>query len=164
MPLLVTDLLRELRPTAGNRRDRQPLSMKVENHHNVPKVLLGRHSDRTMERKGHVAVALLMAAIGIRFSGLISNAIIVMALLCFAQIGVSAVPSMFWPLPAVVPLRYDHTQECAGRIELLAHDDRGELMISAYVDHPTAVRCSAGAFPATLKGSRCMMPTSRRSL
>ena len=28
-------------------------------------VLLGRHSDRTMERKGHVAVALLMAAVGI---------------------------------------------------------------------------------------------------
>ena len=63
-------------------------------------VLLGRHSDRTMERKGHVAVALLMAAIGIGFSGLISNPIIVMALLCFAQIGVSAVPAMFWPLPA----------------------------------------------------------------
>jgi ACS family tartrate transporter-like MFS transporter len=63
-------------------------------------VLLGRHSDRTMERKGHVAVALLMAAIGIGLSGLISNPIIVMALLCFAQIGVSAVPPMFWPLPA----------------------------------------------------------------
>src|SRR6476659_3873258 len=63
-------------------------------------VLLGRHSDRTMERKGHVAAALLMAAIGIGFSGLISNPIIVMALLCFAQIGVSAVPAMFWPLPA----------------------------------------------------------------
>ena len=27
-------------------------------------VLLGRHSDRTMERKGHVAVALLMATLG----------------------------------------------------------------------------------------------------
>jgi MFS transporter, ACS family, tartrate transporter len=63
-------------------------------------VLLGRHSDRTMERKGHVAVALLMAAIGIGLSGLISNPIIVMALLCFAQIGVSSVPPMFWPLPA----------------------------------------------------------------
>jgi len=63
-------------------------------------VLLGRHSDRTMERKGHVAVALLMAAIGIGLSGLVSNPIIVMALLCFAQIGVSAVPAMFWPLPA----------------------------------------------------------------
>ena len=63
-------------------------------------VLLGRHSDRTMERKGHVAVALLMAAIGIGVSGLVSNPVIVMVLLCFAQIGVSAVPPMFWPLPA----------------------------------------------------------------
>jgi MFS family permease len=63
-------------------------------------VLIGRHSDRTMERKGHVAVALLMAAIGIGLSGLVSNPIVVMALLCFAQIGVSSVPPMFWPLPA----------------------------------------------------------------
>jgi len=63
-------------------------------------VLLGRHSDRTMERKGHVAVALLMAAVGIGLCGLISHPVIVMALLCFAQIGVSAVPPMFWPLPA----------------------------------------------------------------
>jgi MFS transporter, ACS family, tartrate transporter len=60
-------------------------------------VLLGQHSDRTMERKGHVAVALLMAAIGIGMPGLVSNPIFVMALLCFAQIGV---PAMFWPLPA----------------------------------------------------------------
>jgi MFS family permease len=63
-------------------------------------VLLGQHSDRTMERKSHVAVALLMSAIGIGMSGLVSNPIIVMALLCFAQIGVSSVPAMFWPLPA----------------------------------------------------------------
>src|SRR4029078_4394907 len=46
------------------------------------------------------AVALLMAAIGIGLSGLVSNPIVIMALLCFAQIGVSAVPPMFWPLPA----------------------------------------------------------------
>jgi sugar phosphate permease len=63
-------------------------------------VLLGRHSDRTMERKGHVAAALLMAAVGIGLAGLVSNSVLVMALLCFAQIGVSAVPPMFWPLPA----------------------------------------------------------------
>src|SRR3954469_20526524 len=63
-------------------------------------VLLGRHSDRTMERKGHVAAALLMATVGIGLAGIISNPVIVMALLCFAQIGVSAVPPMFWPLPA----------------------------------------------------------------
>src|SRR6201994_3425385 len=63
-------------------------------------VLLGQHSDRTMERKGHVAVALLMAAVGIGMSGLVSSPVLIMALLCFAQIGVSAVPPMFWPLPA----------------------------------------------------------------
>jgi nitrate/nitrite transporter NarK len=53
-----------------------------------------------MERKGHVAAALLMAAVGIGVAGLVSNSVLVMALLCFAQIGVSAVPPMFWPLPA----------------------------------------------------------------
>src|SRR6201995_201611 len=63
-------------------------------------VLLGQHSDRTMERKSHDGVALLMAAIGIGMSGLLSDPIIIMALLCFAQIGVSSGPPMFWPLPA----------------------------------------------------------------
>jgi hypothetical protein len=53
-----------------------------------------------MERKGHVAAALIMAAVGIGLAGLVSNSVLVMALLCFAQIGVSAVPPMFWPLPA----------------------------------------------------------------
>src|SRR6201995_5164270 len=59
-------------------------------------VVLGRHSDKTMERKGHVAVALVMAAVGVGLAGLIGNPVIVMALLCFAQIGISAVPPMFW--------------------------------------------------------------------
>ncbi len=63
-------------------------------------VVLGRHSDRTMERKGHVAAALVMAAVGVGLAGLIANPVIVIALLCFAQIGISAVPPMFWPLPA----------------------------------------------------------------
>jgi MFS transporter, ACS family, tartrate transporter len=63
-------------------------------------VLFGRHSDRTMERKGHVAVALLMSAIGVGLSGLVSSPVLIMALLCFAQIGISSVPAMFWPLPA----------------------------------------------------------------
>jgi hypothetical protein len=53
-----------------------------------------------MERKGHVAAALLMAAVGIGLSGIVTNPLVIMALLCFAQIGVSAVPPMFWPLPA----------------------------------------------------------------
>ena len=66
----------------------------------VSMVLFGRHSDKTMERKGHVAVALLISAIGIGLSGLVSNPVIIMALLCFAQIGLSSVAPMFWPLPA----------------------------------------------------------------
>src|SRR6202022_1427675 len=66
----------------------------------VGMLLLWRDSDRTMERKSHVAAALLMATVGIGLAGLVSNPVIVMALLCFAQIGVSAVPPMFWPLPA----------------------------------------------------------------
>src|SRR3954453_20106831 len=41
-----------------------------------------------------------MATVGIGLAGLVSNPVVVMALLCFAQIGVSAVPPMFWPLPA----------------------------------------------------------------
>jgi hypothetical protein len=43
-----------------------------------------------MERKGHVAATLLMATVGVGLAGLISNPIIVMALLCFAQIGIHA--------------------------------------------------------------------------
>jgi D-galactonate transporter len=63
-------------------------------------VLLSRHSDKTMERRRHVAVALTMAAVGIGLSGFVDNPVLKMALLCFAQIGVSAVPPMFWPIPS----------------------------------------------------------------
>jgi D-galactonate transporter len=63
-------------------------------------VLLSRHSDKTMERRRHVAVALIMATVGIGLSGFVDNPVLKMALLCFAQIGVSAVPPMFWPIPS----------------------------------------------------------------
>src|ERR1700709_2397440 len=51
-----------------------------------------------MCRKRHTGLP--MAAIGIGLSGLVSNPVIVMALLCFAQIGVSSVPPKLLPLPA----------------------------------------------------------------
>jgi ACS family tartrate transporter-like MFS transporter len=63
-------------------------------------VLFGRYSDRTMKRKGPIAVAFLMAAVGFGLTGLVHSPVILMTLFCFAQIGVSAVPPMFWPLPA----------------------------------------------------------------
>jgi len=63
-------------------------------------VLLGRHSDHTGERKMHVAGALVLAAVGIALAGLVSSPVLIVGLLCLAQIGVSAVPPMFWPMPA----------------------------------------------------------------
>jgi MFS transporter, ACS family, tartrate transporter len=66
----------------------------------VGMVLLSRHSDKTMERRGHVAVALAMGALGIGLSGFVDDPVLKMALLCFAQIGISAVPPMFWPIPS----------------------------------------------------------------
>ena len=67
--------------------------------HGAARPSLGQGTIRR-ERKGHVAVALVMATVGVGLSGLVSNPVLVMALLCFAQIGISAVPPMFWPLPA----------------------------------------------------------------
>jgi sugar phosphate permease len=66
----------------------------------VGMVVLSRHSDKTTERRGHVAVALGMAAVGIGLSGFVDHPVLKMALLCFAQIGVSSVPPMFWPIPS----------------------------------------------------------------
>jgi ACS family tartrate transporter-like MFS transporter len=63
-------------------------------------VMFGRYSDRTMKRKGPIAAAFLMAAVGFGLAGLVHSPVILIALFCFAQIGVSAVPPMFWPLPA----------------------------------------------------------------
>ena len=68
----------------------------------VGMVLFARHSDRKVERKGHVAAALCMVGVGIGLSGLIGDPLTKMALLCLAMIGSSALPSMFWPLPSSI--------------------------------------------------------------
>ncbi|MFN5719019.1 MAG: MFS transporter, partial [Bradyrhizobium sp.] len=68
----------------------------------VGMVLLGRHSDKTGERRYHVAGALVLAAVGIGLAGLVSSPVLIVGLLCLAQIGVSAVPPMFWPMPASI--------------------------------------------------------------
>ena len=62
-------------------------------------VWYGRRSDRTMERKGHAAVALAIAAIGIGGSGLLADPILKMAALCVGTFGVFAVLPVFWTLP-----------------------------------------------------------------
>jgi MFS family permease len=62
-------------------------------------VLFSRHSDRTGERKFHVAVALLMLALGIAGGALLDNAVI--RLLCFtlANIGSVSLGPMLYPIP-----------------------------------------------------------------
>lgn len=62
-------------------------------------VLFSRHSDRTGERKFHVAVALLMLALGITGGALLENSVI--RLLCFtlANIGSASLGPMLYPIP-----------------------------------------------------------------
>ncbi len=66
----------------------------------VTMVLWGRRSDRTMERKGHVAIPLAVAAVCIALAGLVANPTLKMALLSVAGFGVFANLPVFWTLPA----------------------------------------------------------------
>ena len=63
-------------------------------------VLLGRNSDRTLKRREHVCFAMIIAAVGVAGAGLVSSPVMVLGLLCLGQIGVSAMPPLFWPLPS----------------------------------------------------------------
>ncbi len=63
-------------------------------------VLLGRASDRSQRRREFVCLSLLLAMIGVGGAGLASSPAVVLGLLCLGQIGVSAMPPLFWPLPS----------------------------------------------------------------
>ena len=63
-------------------------------------VLLSRNSDRTLKRREHVCFALVLAAVGVAGAGLVSAPVLVLGLLCLSQIGVSATPPLFWPIPS----------------------------------------------------------------
>jgi len=66
----------------------------------VGMVLLGRNSDRTLKRREHVCFAMLLAMAGVGGAGLVSSPVMVLGLLCLGQIGVSAMPPLFWPIPS----------------------------------------------------------------
>jgi D-galactonate transporter len=66
----------------------------------VGMVLLGRSSDRTLKRRQHVFGAMLLAAIGVAGAGLVESPVLILALLCLGQIGVSATPPLLWPIPS----------------------------------------------------------------
>ena len=62
-------------------------------------VLFGRFSDRSLRRKQHVALVMLITAVGVGGAGLVSAPVLVLGLLCLGQIGASAMPPLFWPIP-----------------------------------------------------------------
>jgi MFS transporter, ACS family, tartrate transporter len=66
-------------------------------------ILIGRHSDRTRERKGHVAACALIAAtgliIGAAFTG---NLPLLVLSFAFSQVGQRSVMSVFWSIPPLV--------------------------------------------------------------
>jgi hypothetical protein len=72
---------------------------------------------------------------------------------------VAFAPFAFDPLPTDVPLCYDHQPEQrAGRIELLAHNDRGELMIRPMSIIPRPAAATPSALAAMCWITRCTTP------
>lgn len=65
-------------------------------------VWYGRHSDDRFERKGHTAVGLLIAAIGIAASTLTNNPALTMLAFTFGACGVFGTLPVFWTLPTAV--------------------------------------------------------------
>jgi ACS family tartrate transporter-like MFS transporter len=63
-------------------------------------ILFSRSSDRTMDRRGHVALAALLAAAGWSLSALATSPALVLAGLCAAQMGMMSMLPTFWALPA----------------------------------------------------------------
>jgi nitrate/nitrite transporter NarK len=74
--------------------------------------LIGRHSDATGERKGHVAASALLAALGCGLAAAFqSDATLLVASLAICQIGQRAVQPTFWTIP---PLFLGGTAAAAG--------------------------------------------------
>jgi ACS family tartrate transporter-like MFS transporter len=69
----------------------------------VGMVAIGRHSDRTGERKGHVAACALTAAVGLVLATLFPRSLPLLVF-CFtlSQIGQRAVMSIFWSIPPML--------------------------------------------------------------
>ncbi|SDH79143.1 MFS transporter [Paraburkholderia phenazinium] len=66
----------------------------------ISMVLWGRHSDRKLERKWHVAIALLVAAGGIGAAAGLDNPVLKMAALSLAGFGIFGCLPVIWTLPA----------------------------------------------------------------
>ena len=78
----------------------------------VGMVLIGRHSDRTKERKGHVAVCALIGAAGLVLAAASgSNVPLIVLAFAICQVGQRAVQGVFWAIP---PMFLGGTAAAAG--------------------------------------------------
>jgi nitrate/nitrite transporter NarK len=69
----------------------------------VAMVLIGRHSDRTGERKGHVAVCALTGAAGLVVAILFPHSVpLLVAGFTLSQVGQRSVMSVFWAIPPIL--------------------------------------------------------------
>lgn len=64
----------------------------------VVMLLVGRHSDRTGERKGHVAAAAIVSSVGFALSGYLHNPYLAMAALTLAFVGIKSTLGPFWAM------------------------------------------------------------------
>jgi D-galactonate transporter len=65
----------------------------------VAMILWARHSDRTHERVWHVGLPLLLIAVALAASGVVTNPTVTMVMLTVAAIGVFCTFALFWTLP-----------------------------------------------------------------
>ena len=78
----------------------------------VGMVLIGRHSDRTGERKGHVAACALTGAIGLVIAALADkNVALIVVAFAICQLGQRSVQGVFWAIP---PMFLGGTAAAAG--------------------------------------------------
>jgi ACS family tartrate transporter-like MFS transporter len=68
----------------------------------VAMVVAGRHSDRTGERRWHVAVAALVSCAGFAATGMVSGLAASMVTLTIAMIGLASIFGPFWALGSVL--------------------------------------------------------------
>ena len=66
----------------------------------VSMVLFARSADRRLERRWHLAVAMVVGAVGLSLSALFgSEAMLAIAALSFASAGIMSLAPLFWSLP-----------------------------------------------------------------
>jgi len=65
----------------------------------IAMILWARHSDRTRERVWHVGLPLLLIAVALAVSGVVSNPTITLIALTVAAVGVFCTFALFWTLP-----------------------------------------------------------------